>query len=96
MKKRIISLDIFRGLTVALMIIVNNPGSWTNVFPPLRHSAWDGCTLTDLVFPFYPLCPDPELTAWQNWLQWLYAVLFMLSNLCVALALHKKKIFIKI
>ena len=56
MKKRILSLDILRGLTVALMIVVNNPGSWSNIFPPLRHAAWDGCTPTDLVFPFFLFC----------------------------------------
>lgn len=50
---RLVSLDIFRGLTVAFMIIVNNPGSWSYVYPPLRHSEWHGCTPTDLVFPFF-------------------------------------------
>lgn len=50
---RLVSLDIFRGLTVAFMIIVNTPGSWEHVYPPLRHSNWDGCTPTDLVFPFF-------------------------------------------
>jgi len=50
---RLVSLDIFRGLTVAFMIIVNNPGSWDYVYSPLRHSKWNGCTLTDLVFPFF-------------------------------------------
>jgi predicted acyltransferase len=50
---RLASLDIFRGLTVAFMIIVNNPGSWDYVYPPLAHSKWHGCTPTDLVFPFF-------------------------------------------
>lgn len=50
---RLASLDIFRGLTVAFMIIVNNPGSWDYVYAPLRHSKWNGCTPTDLVFPFF-------------------------------------------
>ena len=50
---RLISLDIFRGLTIAFMIIVNTPGSWKYVYPPLRHSEWHGCTPTDLVFPFF-------------------------------------------
>jgi predicted acyltransferase len=50
---RLVSLDIFRGLTVAFMIIVNTPGSWKYVYPPLRHAAWHGCTPTDLVFPFF-------------------------------------------
>jgi predicted acyltransferase len=50
---RLVSLDIFRGSTVAFMIIVNNPGSWDYVYPPLRHSVWNGCTPTDLVYPFF-------------------------------------------
>lgn len=50
---RLVSLDIFRGMTVAFMIIVNNPGSWNFVYPPLEHSKWNGCTPTDLVFPFF-------------------------------------------
>tara|TARA_B100000085_G_scaffold281202_1_gene307365 strand:+ start:2493 stop:3605 length:1113 start_codon:yes stop_codon:yes gene_type:complete len=51
--RRIYSIDIFRGMTIALMIIVNNPGSWGNVYPPLLHAKWHGCTPTDLVFPFF-------------------------------------------
>jgi predicted acyltransferase len=51
--KRLISLDVFRGLTIALMIVVNNPGSWEFAYSPLKHSAWNGCTPTDLVFPFF-------------------------------------------
>jgi predicted acyltransferase len=50
---RLVSLDIFRGLTVAFMIIVNTPGSWEYVYPPLEHAKWHGCTPTDLVFPFF-------------------------------------------
>jgi len=50
---RFLSLDVFRGLTVAGMILVNNPGSWSYVYAPLRHAPWDGCTPTDLVFPFF-------------------------------------------
>lgn len=53
MKDRLLSLDAFRGLTVALMILVNNPGSWGRIHPPLRHAAWHGLTPTDLVFPFF-------------------------------------------
>jgi len=52
-KDRLISLDVFRGLTILLMTIVNNPGSWATVYPPLLHSVWHGCTPTDLVFPFF-------------------------------------------
>jgi len=47
------SLDVFRGATVALMILVNNPGSWSHLYPPLAHASWHGVTPTDLVFPFF-------------------------------------------
>ena len=53
MNQRYFSLDVFRGATVALMILVNNPGSWAHIFPPLEHAKWHGCTPTDLVFPFF-------------------------------------------
>lgn len=53
MKQRYYSLDVFRGATVALMILVNNPGSWEHIFAPLDHAPWEGCTPTDLVFPFF-------------------------------------------
>lgn len=115
--KRYLSLDILRGLTVAMMILVNNPGSWSRIYPMLRHASWDGCTPCDLVFPFflfcvgvsmvfalakypgltkdaltkvlkrgfmlyligflltafpfYPANPDPSMTFWQNWVNWL-------------------------
>ena len=52
-KERVISLDVFRVLTILLMTIVNNPGDWGHVFPPLLHAKWNGCTPTDLVFPFF-------------------------------------------
>jgi len=47
------SLDVFRGMTIAAMILVNNPGSWKAVYPPLRHAVWNGWTPTDLIFPFF-------------------------------------------
>ncbi|WP_246228297.1 acyltransferase family protein [Paraflavitalea devenefica] len=53
MTQRFYSLDVFRGATVALMILVNNPGSWGNIYGPLEHAPWHGCTPTDLVFPFF-------------------------------------------
>lgn len=53
MNQRFYSLDVFRGATVALMILVNNPGSWGHIFPPLEHANWHGVTPTDLVFPFF-------------------------------------------
>ena len=51
--KRLLSLDFFRGITIAGMIIVNDPGSWSYVYAPLRHAEWNGATPTDLVFPFF-------------------------------------------
>ena len=51
--QRLLSLDFFRGLTVAAMILVNNPGSWGHIYSPLEHAEWNGCTPTDLVFPFF-------------------------------------------
>ncbi|MDR0825284.1 MAG: heparan-alpha-glucosaminide N-acetyltransferase domain-containing protein [Prevotella sp.] len=50
---RLLSLDILRGITIAGMIMVNNPGSWSYVYKPLGHAAWNGLTPTDLVFPFF-------------------------------------------
>lgn len=50
---RILSLDVFRGITVAAMLLVNNPGSWGHVYAPLRHAPWHGWTPTDLIFPFF-------------------------------------------
>jgi predicted acyltransferase len=50
---RLMSLDIFRGMTIAFMIIVNTPGTWSHVYAPLRHASWHGCTPTDLVFPSF-------------------------------------------
>ena len=52
-RPRSLALDVFRGATVALMILVNNPGSWAHLYPPLAHAPWHGCTATDLVFPFF-------------------------------------------
>jgi len=51
--ERLISLDVFRGMTVAGMLLVNNPGTWSAIYPPLEHAAWNGWTPTDLVFPFF-------------------------------------------
>ena len=53
MKERYISVDVFRGFTIALMIIVNSPGNWGNTFAPLLHADWHGITLTDFVYPFF-------------------------------------------
>src|ERR1700761_8176265 len=52
-KKRLLSLDVFRGLTIAAMVLVNDPGDWGHIYAPLEHSKWNGCTPTDLIFPFF-------------------------------------------
>jgi predicted acyltransferase len=51
--QRLRSLDILRGITIAGMILVNNPGSWASIYAPLAHASWNGLTPTDLVFPFF-------------------------------------------
>ncbi len=50
---RLLSLDVFRGITVAAMILVNNPGDWGHIYWPLEHAEWNGCTPSDLIFPFF-------------------------------------------
>lgn len=52
-RQRYLSLDVLRGMTIALMIVVNTPGSWQNIYAPFRHAAWHGFTVTDLVFPTF-------------------------------------------
>lgn len=52
-QERLLSLDFFRGVTIAGMILVNNPGNWGHVYPPLLHAKWHGWTPTDLIFPFF-------------------------------------------
>ncbi|TVQ14637.1 MAG: DUF1624 domain-containing protein [Balneolaceae bacterium] len=51
--RRLVSLDVFRGATVAAMILVNNPGTWAHIYGPLKHAPWHGWTITDLIFPFF-------------------------------------------
>lgn len=60
------TLDVFRGATVALMILVNNPGSWSHLYSPLAHAAWHGWTLTDLVFPFFLVAVGNALALTQG------------------------------
>jgi predicted acyltransferase len=52
-RERLLSLDVFRGVTVAAMLLVNDPGTWSAIFPPLGHAEWHGWTPTDLIFPFF-------------------------------------------
>jgi len=51
--ERLVSLDVFRGLTIAGMVLVNNPGTWSHIYWPLEHAEWNGWTPTDLIFPFF-------------------------------------------
>lgn len=51
--ERLMALDVFRGLTIAGMLLVNNPGTWSAIYPPLEHAEWHGWTPTDLIFPFF-------------------------------------------
>jgi predicted acyltransferase len=51
--QRLVALDVFRGLTIALMFTVNNPGTWSFIYPPLEHAKWSGWTPTDFVYPFF-------------------------------------------
>jgi predicted acyltransferase len=57
-----VSLDVFRGATIAAMILVNDPGSWSHIYPPLEHAEWNGWTPTDLIFPFFLFIVGVSLT----------------------------------
>ncbi|MDK2973493.1 MAG: hypothetical protein PWP23_3248 [Candidatus Sumerlaeota bacterium] len=52
-KERLLSLDVFRGVTIAMMVLVNNPGTWSYLYHPVEHAPWDGFTPTDFIFPFF-------------------------------------------
>ncbi|MGB7068095.1 MAG: DUF5009 domain-containing protein [Pyrinomonadaceae bacterium] len=52
-QKRLVSLDVFRGMTIAGMVLVNNPGTWSAIYSPLKHAEWHGITPTDYIFPFF-------------------------------------------
>src|SRR6266508_2147540 len=53
--ERLVALDAFRGMTIAGMLLVNNPGTWSAIYPPLEHAPWHGWTPTAPTFPFFPL-----------------------------------------
>lgn len=52
-RERLVALDVFRGMTIAGMLLVNNPGTWSAIYPPLEHAEWNGWTPTDVIFPFF-------------------------------------------
>ena len=68
--QRLISLDVFRGLTMASMVIVNNPGDWGNVYAPLLHAEWHGWTPTDLIFPFFLFIVGVSITLSRKSASW--------------------------
>ena len=53
MKQRLLALDVLRGLTIGGMILVNSPGTWSYVYPPLLHSSWNGLTMADVIYPLF-------------------------------------------
>jgi predicted acyltransferase len=59
---RLLSLDVFRGMTIAAMTLVNNPGTWSAIYWPLEHAEWNGWTPTDLVFPFFLFIVGASIT----------------------------------
>lgn len=60
--QRLLSLDVFRGLTIAGMILVNNPGTWSTIYSPLKHAEWNGATPTDFIFPFFLFIVGTSIT----------------------------------
>jgi predicted acyltransferase len=67
---RLTSLDVFRGITMAAMVIVNNPGDWGNVYAPLLHAEWHGWTPTDLIFPFFLFVVGVSITLSRKSASW--------------------------
>lgn len=63
---RLLALDILRGITIAAMILVNNPGSWSSMYWPLKHAHWHGYTPTDLIFPFFIFIVGMSITLSVN------------------------------
>ncbi|MDP2369007.1 acyltransferase family protein [Rhodoferax sp.] len=62
MNRRLLSLDVFRGFTIAAMLLVNNPGDWGHLYAPLAHAKWDGWTFTDWIFPFFVFISGISMT----------------------------------
>jgi predicted acyltransferase len=82
---RLASLDAFRGLTMAAMVVVNNPGDWEHVYPPLLHADWHGWTTTDLIFPAFLFIVGVTLSWSRSHASW--ARLLRRTLLLIALGL---------
>lgn len=67
---RLVSLDVFRGATMAAMVVVNNPGDWGNIYWPLEHAEWDGWTPTDMIFPFFLFIVGVSITLSRKSSSW--------------------------
>src|ERR671912_2022329 len=67
---RMVSLDVFRGVTIAGMILVNNPGDWGHIYAPLLHAPWHGWTPTDLIFPFFLFIVGVSITLSRKSASW--------------------------
>ncbi|MDB4925124.1 DUF5009 domain-containing protein [Mucilaginibacter sp.] len=98
---RLLSLDVFRGVTIAAMILVNDPGDWGHIYAPLEHSKWNGCTPTDLIFPFFLFivgvsivyamerkAADPRNHSKMIWGALRRGVLLILISLTIHIILH--------
>lgn len=94
-RQRLLALDVMRGITIAGMLLVNNPGSWGHIYAPLRHASWNGLTPTDLVFPFFMFIMgvstwmsmrryDFKLTASSAWKIIKRSVLIFLIGMAIA------------
>ena len=88
---RLLALDVFRGVTITAMILVNNPGSWQHIYAPMAHASWHGWTLTDLIFPFFifivgvsiTLARSKQLITRQGRGQIVRAALIRSTKLCL-------------
>lgn len=89
-KKRLIALDLLRGITILMMVIVNNPGNWDTVYPVLTHAKWNGCKLADFVFPFFivimGMAIPLAITSKEN-LNLIYTKIFVRSLRIISLGL---------
>jgi predicted acyltransferase len=99
-KNRLSSLDAFRGITIAGMILVNNPGSWKHVYSPLGHAEWHGWTPADLVFPFFLFIVGVSVslalskrTAQGDSLSYVYLKIFKRSLILFALGIFLRLLF---